>query len=58
MSAAPGSIVDDIRIDLPADRDQITTRGSAEFVAARAAIGRLLHHRDAPTAKEYRWTGT
>jgi NitT/TauT family transport system ATP-binding protein len=58
MSAAPGSIVDDIRIDLSAERDQITTRESAEFVAARAAIARLLHHRDAPTAKEYRWIGT
>jgi NitT/TauT family transport system ATP-binding protein len=30
-------------VELPAPRDQITTRQSAEFVALRTEIARLLH---------------
>jgi NitT/TauT family transport system ATP-binding protein len=58
LSRAPGSIVADIAIDLGRDRDQITTRGSAAFVAARTDVARLLHGRDTPTVKEHRWIGT
>lgn len=44
LSAAPASIVADLAVDLPADRNQITTRQSADFVALRAEIARLLQH--------------
>ncbi len=47
LSRSPGSIVADLTVDLPADRDQITTRGSATFVALRTEIARLLHDRQA-----------
>ncbi len=42
LSPSPASIVADLTIDLPADRDQITTRESARFVALRGEIARLL----------------
>jgi NitT/TauT family transport system ATP-binding protein len=42
LSRSPGSIVADLTVDLPADRDQITTRESPEFVALRGEIARLL----------------
>jgi NitT/TauT family transport system ATP-binding protein len=42
LSPSPGSIVADLTVDLPADRDQITTRESPEFVALRGEIARLL----------------
>ncbi len=42
LSKSPASIVADLRVDLPADRDQITTRESAEFVALRGEVARLL----------------
>ncbi|WP_007025874.1 ABC transporter ATP-binding protein [Saccharomonospora iraqiensis] len=44
LSRAPASIVADLTVDLPADRDQITTRESAEFVSLRAEVARLLHN--------------
>ena len=42
LSKSPASIVADLRVDLPADRNQITTRESAEFVALRGEVARLL----------------
>ena len=42
LSKSPASIVADLRVGLPADRDQITTRESAEFVALRGEVARLL----------------
>lgn len=47
LSASPGSIVADLTVDLPEQRDQIVTRESSEFVALRADVARLLHNRDA-----------
>jgi NitT/TauT family transport system ATP-binding protein len=43
LSKSPASIVADLRVDLPADRDQIATRESAEFVTLRGEVARLLH---------------
>jgi NitT/TauT family transport system ATP-binding protein len=43
LSRSPASIVADLPVDLPPDRDQITTRGSATFVKLRTEIARLLH---------------
>ncbi|RZQ65336.1 ABC transporter ATP-binding protein [Amycolatopsis suaedae] len=43
LSKSPASIVADLAVDLPADRDQITTRESAEFVKLRGEVARLLH---------------
>jgi NitT/TauT family transport system ATP-binding protein len=42
LSPSPASIVADLTVDLPADRDQITTRESPEFVALRGEVARLL----------------
>jgi NitT/TauT family transport system ATP-binding protein len=42
LSPSPGSIVADLTVDLPVERDQITTRESPEFVALRGEIARLL----------------
>jgi NitT/TauT family transport system ATP-binding protein len=44
LSKSPATIVADLPVDLPPDRDQITTRGSATFVDLRTEIARLLHH--------------
>jgi NitT/TauT family transport system ATP-binding protein len=38
LSAAPTRIKEDLGIDLPAERDQLTTRGSARFTELRAQI--------------------
>ncbi|TCO58106.1 ABC transporter ATP-binding protein [Actinocrispum wychmicini] len=48
LSKSPASIVADLTVDLPAERDQITTRESKNFVALRGEVARLLH--GAPTA--------
>jgi NitT/TauT family transport system ATP-binding protein len=45
LSRGPGRIVADLTVDLPAQRDQITTRGSATFVELRTEVARLLHDR-------------
>jgi NitT/TauT family transport system ATP-binding protein len=42
LSPSPASIVADLPVQLPAERDQITTRESPEFVALRGEIARLL----------------
>ncbi|HEV8561164.1 MAG TPA: ABC transporter ATP-binding protein [Actinophytocola sp.] len=44
LSRSPATIVADLPVDLPPDRDQITTRGSSTFVDLRTEIARLLHH--------------
>ncbi|HET6710612.1 ABC transporter ATP-binding protein [Amycolatopsis sp.] len=43
LSKSPASIVADLPVRLPASRDQITTRESAEFVTLRGEVARLLH---------------
>jgi NitT/TauT family transport system ATP-binding protein len=42
LSRAPGTVVADLRVDLPEKRDQITTRELPEFVHLRAEVGRLI----------------
>ncbi|MET0238176.1 MAG: ABC transporter ATP-binding protein [Kibdelosporangium sp.] len=44
LSKSPAWIVADLPVDLPAKRDQITTRESANFVALRGEVARLLHN--------------
>ncbi|HEU5471685.1 MAG TPA: ABC transporter ATP-binding protein [Actinophytocola sp.] len=48
LSRSPATIVEDLTVGLPADRDQITTRGSARFVELRTEIARLLHNTPVP----------
>jgi NitT/TauT family transport system ATP-binding protein len=48
LSKSPASIVADLRVDLPAKRDQITTRESATFVSLRSEVARLLHNTPVP----------
>jgi NitT/TauT family transport system ATP-binding protein len=48
LSPAPASIVADLPVDLPPDRDQITTRESREFVALRGEVARLLRAGSSP----------
>jgi NitT/TauT family transport system ATP-binding protein len=43
LSRSPARVLADLPVDLPADRHQITTRASAEFVALRAQVAELLH---------------
>ena len=45
LSGSPASIVADLAVDLPAERDQITTRGSTRFVELRTEVARLLHNK-------------
>ncbi|ALG05998.1 ABC transporter ATP-binding protein [Kibdelosporangium phytohabitans] len=47
LSKSPASIVADLPVDLPAQRDQITTRESKNFVALRGEVARLLHNQPA-----------
>ena len=35
-------VLEDVRVDLPDDRDQLTTRSSAEFAAIRAHVHELI----------------
>jgi NitT/TauT family transport system ATP-binding protein len=49
LSRSPAHLVADLAVDLPAERDQITTRGSAEFVALRGEVARLLRSGRAPS---------
>jgi len=44
LSTAPASLVADLPVHLPADRDQIATRKSTEFVSLRAEVARLLRN--------------
>jgi NitT/TauT family transport system ATP-binding protein len=38
LSAAPTSVADDLAVDLPAERDQLTTRSDARFAELRARV--------------------
>lgn len=42
LSRSPGSIVADLPVNLPADRDQITTRSAPAFVTLRTEVARLI----------------
>jgi NitT/TauT family transport system ATP-binding protein len=42
LSKSPASIVADLEVGLPAERNQITTRESVEFVTLRGDVARLL----------------
>ncbi len=43
LSRPPSTVSKTLVVDLPAERDQITTRGSAAFVELRTEVARLLH---------------
>jgi NitT/TauT family transport system ATP-binding protein len=51
LSKSPATIVADLKVELPARRDQITTRGSSTFVELRTEIARLLHDRQGGQAR-------
>jgi len=42
LSSSPTTVVEDIPIDLPAERDQLNTRGQPVFVELRAHIYSLI----------------
>jgi NitT/TauT family transport system ATP-binding protein len=42
LSGSPGTVIADLQVSLPAERDQIGTRASDEFVKLRAETARLL----------------
>jgi NitT/TauT family transport system ATP-binding protein len=44
LSGAPGKVVKTVGVELPAERDQITTRESEPFVHLRGEVARLLRH--------------
>jgi NitT/TauT family transport system ATP-binding protein len=52
LSKSPASIVADLPVGLPAERDQITTRESGEFVKLRGEVARLLQSRELAHAPE------
>jgi NitT/TauT family transport system ATP-binding protein len=56
LSKSPASIVADLPVDLPTERDQITTRESKNFVALRGEVARLLHNLPAPEQTVHRPT--
>ncbi|MET4639241.1 ABC transporter ATP-binding protein [Mycetocola sp. 2940] len=43
LSRPPAHIVEDLRIELPEPRDQITTRENPDFVHLRSRVARLVH---------------
>jgi NitT/TauT family transport system ATP-binding protein len=47
LTPGPGRVLADLRVDLPAPRDQITTRELPAFVHLRAEVGRLVRGRGA-----------
>ena len=46
LSTAPTTIVETLKVGLPRERDQITTRESDEFVHLRGEVARLLKHNE------------
>ena len=44
LSTAPTRVVETLKVGLPRERDQITTRESEEFVHLRGEVARLLKH--------------
>ncbi|MDF5752690.1 ABC transporter ATP-binding protein [Spongiactinospora sp. TRM90649] len=51
LSRSPGTVIADLRVDLPSPREQITTRQHPEFVRLRAEAGRLIRARVRETAQ-------
>jgi len=47
LSGAPGTVIADLTVNLPSERDQISTRASDEFVKLRAETARLLRRPEA-----------
>jgi NitT/TauT family transport system ATP-binding protein len=45
LTPGPGRILADLRVDLPAPRDQITTKQLPEFVQLRTEVSRLIRDR-------------
>ncbi|MGO1560240.1 ABC-type nitrate/sulfonate/bicarbonate transport system, ATPase component [Actinomycetales bacterium JB111] len=43
LSRSPAHVVEDLAIDLPSPRDQISTREHADFVHLRSRVARLVH---------------
>jgi len=43
LSRPPARVVEDIRVELPEPRDQITTRENPEFIHLRGHVARLIH---------------
>jgi NitT/TauT family transport system ATP-binding protein len=43
LSRAPATVLKTLDVGLPAARDQVGTRGSAEFVRLRTEVARLVH---------------
>jgi NitT/TauT family transport system ATP-binding protein len=46
LSTAPTTVVETLKVGLPRERDQITTRESEEFVHLRGEVARLLRHNE------------
>jgi NitT/TauT family transport system ATP-binding protein len=42
LAKAPTHVVGDLKVELPAPRDQISTREHPDFVSLRAEVGRLV----------------
>jgi NitT/TauT family transport system ATP-binding protein len=51
LSRAPGHVLADLKVGLPRERDQISTREDATFVHLRAEVGRLVRGTAADTAQ-------
>ncbi len=51
LSAPPTRVLEDVGIDLPADRDQLTTRSDARFVQLRSHVyARIQEAKRVPTS--------
>jgi NitT/TauT family transport system ATP-binding protein len=48
MGRNPGRVIADLPVDLPREREQITTRTLPTFVKLRAEVGRLVRGRPGP----------
>ena len=55
LTPGPGRILADLRVDLPAPRDQISTKQRPEFVQLRTEVSRLI--RSLPDGREPSGTG-
>ena len=51
LSHGPGRVLAEVAVDLPAPRDQITTRELREFARLRTEVGRLIRGRPRPAAQ-------
>ncbi len=56
LSARPTVVMEDVAVDLPADRDQLETRSAPEFARLRSHVYSLIQrakaHRSTPTASD------